>query len=325
MTTPPEITHQGLCSVDGCPFPDDEGEWHTPWCQAIKGHKCFGGATHQHWPKKGMGGHNPESKIVACLCAGMHDAVDNGVKYGNAVIVDGEGRKVYRLWEVTIEPPGKTLIERVIQPAQESDKVAGDLVPPPRYDEVYQQAVQLMDSREALPALQEASIVSITLPVFPRGVTPNLMGLQFDDLVTYEEWAAVGPELALLGDWLPWAVGDWLKHGEWAYGEKYAQAASETGLKEGRLQQYQWVSEHVQTCTRAQFSTLHWTHFRQVAHLDTEKQQEWLQRARDENLTTSELHLAIHAKELPAGPECPDAEDGLHHYLTMCSLCGHLR
>jgi hypothetical protein len=267
-----------------------------------------------------MGGHNPESKIVACLCAGMHDAVDNGTKYGNAVIMDGEGRKVYRLWEVMIEPPGKTLIERVIQAAQEPDKVAGDLALDLSKDEM----VNALPPR-TLPAIQEPNIVSVTLPVFPRGITPNLMGLEFDDLVTYDEWAAIGPKLALLGDWLPWAVGDWLKHGEWAYGEKYTHAASETGLKEERLQQYQWVSEHVQSCTRAQFSGLHWTHFRQVAHLDTEKQQEWLQRAQDKNLTTSELHLAIQTKELPTGPECPDAEDGVHHYLTMCANCGHLR
>jgi len=102
-----------LCSTPGCPAPNDAA-WHEPWCRAIKGHKCFGGATHQHWPKKGMGGHNPAARIVACLCAGMHDAVDNGFKYGNAVILDGEGREVYRLWEVTAEPPGKTLLERVL-------------------------------------------------------------------------------------------------------------------------------------------------------------------------------------------------------------------
>jgi hypothetical protein len=254
----------------------------------------------------------------------MHDAVDNGHKYGNAVIVDGEGRKVYRLWEVTTEPPGKTLIERVIGEGGRSEAMIS--APHKEPPHVALPPTSLSDhppelEQETLPA----TIVSVTLPVFPRGVTANLVGLQFDDLVTYEEWAAIGPKLALLGDWLPWAVGDWLKHGEWAYGEKYAQAASETGLKEGRLQQYQWVSEHVQNYTRVQFSTLHWTHFRQVAHLDTEKQQEWLQRAQDENLTTSELHLAIHAKELPAGPECPDAEDGLHHYLTMCANCGRLR
>jgi len=301
MTDEAEITHQGLCTVDGCPFPDDEGEWHTPWCQAIKGHRCFGEATHQHWPKKGMGGHNPESKIVACLCAGMHDAVDNGVKYGNAVIVDGEGRKVYRLWEVTIEPPGKTLIERVIGEGggvEAAMAVAGV------------KAVATVDT-QANP--RKPSIVSVTLPVFPRGVTPNLMGLQFDDLVTYEEWAAIGPKLALLGDWLPWAVGDWLKHGQWAYGEKYSQAASDTGLKEERLMQYQWVAENVETNTRVMFSALHWTHFREVAALPGPQQAEWLQRAQDEGLTTRQLHdcVTVH-RDPPSGCQ--------HEW--VCKLCG---
>lgn len=105
-----------VCSTPGCPaaYEPEYSEWHRCWAQGIRGHRCFGGLTHCHLPKKGMGGHNSASKIVACLCAGMHDAVDNGFKYGNAVILDSEGREVYRLWEVTIEPPGKTLIERVI-------------------------------------------------------------------------------------------------------------------------------------------------------------------------------------------------------------------
>jgi len=143
------LEHEPICRTPGCPWPSDP-DMHIPWCQAIKGHRCFGGPTHQHWPKKGMGGHNPDSKIVACLCAGMHDAVDNGVKYGNAVIVDGEGRKVYRLWEVTIEPPGKTLIERVIEPAQEPNKVAGDLALDLSKDEM----VNALPPR-TLPAIQE--------------------------------------------------------------------------------------------------------------------------------------------------------------------------
>ena len=63
------------------------------------------------------GGRRKESRIVAILCAGLHDSVDNGTKYGNAVITDGEGREVYRLWAK--DSPGKTLVERVIGPRQE--------------------------------------------------------------------------------------------------------------------------------------------------------------------------------------------------------------
>ena len=43
--------------------------------------ECFGPGTSQHWPKKGMGGNNPKSRIVQEICLGLHDAIDNGGKY----------------------------------------------------------------------------------------------------------------------------------------------------------------------------------------------------------------------------------------------------
>jgi hypothetical protein len=307
MTGEPKITHEGLCDSPHCPFPSDPDWHHCFVCNNPQG-------DHHHVEKRSQRPDLVDDPTnIVFLCRKHHDKIDND-RWTNKLIDFPDGSIHY----VVFDLHGKSMADRVVQ--QGRQEVAGDLALDLSKDEM----VNALPPR-TLPAIQEPNIVSVTLPVFPRGVTANLVGLQFDDLVTYEEWAAIGLKLALLGDWLPWAVGDWLKHGEWAYGEKYAQAASETGLKEGRLQQYQWVSEHVQSCTRAQFSGLHWTHFRQVAHLDTEKQQEWLQKAQDEKLTTSELHRAIQTKELPAGPECPDAEDGQHHYLTMCSACGHLR
>src|SRR3972149_1358324 len=73
------------CAHPECPAPDSM-EWHYCWAREIKGHKCFGGLTHQHFPKKGMGGNNPNSKIVASLCAGIHDQIDNGTKFENTVL-----------------------------------------------------------------------------------------------------------------------------------------------------------------------------------------------------------------------------------------------
>jgi len=93
------------CSTKGCPAPFDE-EWHRPWCRGLPEHECFGGATHQHWPKRSQGG----KEIVACLCAGMHDAVDNGSFYGNAVVALPDGTRYFRLWNIWNE----TLIERVL-------------------------------------------------------------------------------------------------------------------------------------------------------------------------------------------------------------------
>jgi len=302
----PEITHQGLCTTDGCPFPDDEGEWHTPWCQAIKGHRCFGGATHQHWPKKGMGGHNPESKIVACLCAGMHDAVDNGVKYGNAVIMDGEGRKVYRLWEVTIEPPGKTLIERVIgegdakksgltangakslpsqssvplsdhPPAQEPDKVAGDLVLSLSKDEMV----------NALPAIQEATI------------SYQERALVIEGALSWERYEELCAKLETTHKAIGFWIGDLIVKGEELFGERAYQPWTDKGYMVERLRQYAWVSSRIGVYVRK--AELSFSIHREVAALPEPQQAEWLQRAQDEGLTTRQLHDCVTVHREPSG------------------------
>ena len=101
MTEP--IVREGLCSVPRCPAPSSP-EWHVPFCQAIEGHECFGGATHQHWPKRSQGG----KENVACLCAGAHDRIDNG-DWGNAVLELIDWR-MYRIWDRNNE----TLLERII-------------------------------------------------------------------------------------------------------------------------------------------------------------------------------------------------------------------
>src|SRR3990170_2019687 len=83
------------CTVEGCPWPDDP---HIPWCGGIPDHAHTNVATHQHLPKKGMGGRNPKSRIVALLCPAMHDLVDNGTRFKNEVR-EHKGRRFYRLWD----------------------------------------------------------------------------------------------------------------------------------------------------------------------------------------------------------------------------------
>lgn len=109
------------CRTKDCPWPFDE-EIHVPWCRGIAGHVCFGGAYHQHRPKKGMGGHNPDAKIVGVICAGMSDAVDNGQmldgrRYEDQVFSDG-ARPLYRIGVKGVEggATGWALLLREIPP-----------------------------------------------------------------------------------------------------------------------------------------------------------------------------------------------------------------
>ena len=92
-------TKLNVCRVKDCPWP--ESEEHVPWCaDEFPSHRYRQG-THQHFPKKGMGGNNPRSKIVAILCWECHDRIDNGPWWGNSVESRADGRwyVAWKRWE----------------------------------------------------------------------------------------------------------------------------------------------------------------------------------------------------------------------------------
>ncbi|KKN15859.1 hypothetical protein LCGC14_0981520, partial [marine sediment metagenome] len=101
------------CRTKGCPFtPDEHDEWMALCRKAPEHGHRDDQLSHQHHPKKGMGGHNSKSKIVAILCWPMHDRIDNG-DWGNAVVTtieDGKQIEIYRAWDLH----NKTIIEQII-------------------------------------------------------------------------------------------------------------------------------------------------------------------------------------------------------------------
>ena len=286
-----------LCSTPGCPAPNDAA-WHIPWCRAIKGHKCFGEPTHQHFPKRGMGGHNPQSKIVACLCAGMHDAVDNGFKYGNAVTLDGEGRGVYRLWEVTIEPPGKTLIERVI------GKCQGEPVEP--RPELVEGQETAQDARETAPADLALAPTNLAIPSQPA-IRYERRALVIEGPLSWERYEELCATLETMEEAVGFWIGDAIIRGEQEFGERAYQPWTAKGYKAERLRQYAWVAQQFPPVTRVSLS---WTHHRIAAALP--EPQALLERAVAEDLSTREL------REIVQGAK---PEEGCHHS-WRCELCG---
>lgn len=96
------------CATKDCPWRDDWDFHQIPWCQGLEG-EHFKVVTHQHFPKKGMGGNNPKSRIVALLCWDCHDRIDNR-DWGNAV-KEINGKRVYMIWD---HLHGEILYERDI-------------------------------------------------------------------------------------------------------------------------------------------------------------------------------------------------------------------
>ena len=125
--------------------------------------------------------------------------------------------------------------------------------------------------------------------VLPGSVSETALDLQAG--LSFEEWEQVGGVLGRIGRAHQWWVGDWLNYGERAYGEKYAQAMDATGLDYSAVANYAWVAKAVEPSTRVE--TLSWSHHREVAHLETVEQADWLSRAEAQGWSRNELREAV--------------------------------
>ncbi|KKL10406.1 hypothetical protein LCGC14_2556120, partial [marine sediment metagenome] len=108
------VTRHSLvkCRTRDCPFtPDQHDEWMDLCSRAPEHGHRHDQLTHQHHPKKGMGGNNPLAKIVAVLCWPFHDRVDNGDWSNDVKDMPGRGR-VYFAQDLH----GNTLIEKEVMP-----------------------------------------------------------------------------------------------------------------------------------------------------------------------------------------------------------------
>jgi len=88
-------------------------------------------------------------------------------------------------------------------------------------------------------------------------------GLVVKGKPSFDAWEECGSYLQRIEGAIQFWIGDWLNFGQHAYGEKYAQAVSETQAETWR--HYAWVSDNVDACIR--IHNLSWSHHLQVAKL----------------------------------------------------------
>lgn len=131
--------------------------------------------------------------------------------------------------------------------------------------------------------------------------------------LSFAEWEEVGHTLQHIGRAWQWWVGDWLNYGEAKYGETYAQAIDITGLGYDAVANAAWVAAAINSSTRVE--TLSWTHHRLVAHLDSERQRFWLERAQREGLSSRELQAEIQASRITDTSAPPPLPVGKHHVI----------
>lgn len=136
-------------------------------------------------------------------------------------------------------------------------------------------------------------------------------GLRLPGKLTFEEWLAVGEQLQIAHRSILWWIGDFLAYGERRFGEDYAQAVADLGHSTETIRVAKWVSERVEPERRR--AALSWSHHREVASLDPEKQARLLDAAEVDGWSSRRLHEEVQggkrpeiASEQPAG-EAQDA------------------
>jgi hypothetical protein len=140
---------------------------------------------------------------------------------------------------------------------------------------------------------------------------------QADPAMSYDEWVDQGRRLGVMGRACQWWIGDWINHGERAYGERYTQAVEETGLDTQTLMNCAWVAASVAPSLRVE--RLSWSHHREVAALDDDAKQRWLAVAEEEELPVAKLAARIKADQ-PTAPTPTDATEVLPAWRTTITL-----
>jgi N6-adenosine-specific RNA methylase IME4 len=133
----------------------------------------------------------------------------------------------------------------------------------------------------------------------------NKTNLTFKRDVSKDEWMSVFQALKQVEGCVQFWIGDCLAYRQQKWG-MYDDIAEETGMEVRTLREYKMVAENIKSGARA--PELSYTHHREVASLPPEKQELFLNKAVEENLSVRELREEIRRDkveksfaELPSG------------------------
>ena len=120
----------------------------------------------------------------------------------------------------------------------------------------------------------------------------------------------------MIGRGAGWWIGDWLRYGNEAFGERYVRAARITGYGVQTLMNMVYVASRFESERRRE--KLSWSHHAEVAALEPADQVRWLKRAEAERFSVRCLreemrqeHRMLAAQSKPPGPRrdelvCPE-------------------
>ncbi|WP_243866222.1 LmbU family transcriptional regulator [Actinophytocola oryzae] len=122
------------------------------------------------------------------------------------------------------------------------------------------------------------------------------LGLHIPPSLTYNGWERAGVQLSRILDSSAWCLGDWLVCGQQHYADRYVRAVDAAGLDYQTLRNYAWVARRFQLERRRE--QLSFQHHAEVASLDTEEQDRWLDRAEKGRWSRNELRRWLRGARL---------------------------
>jgi hypothetical protein len=113
-------------------------------------------------------------------------------------------------------------------------------------------------------------VIEIDQPCIPKRLTQT--GLLLPANLPFEKWQSVLERLQGMEFSVMWWLGDCLRYGERAYGEKYAQALDATDYAYQTIADAKWVAGRFEISRRRE--NLTWSHHREVAGIQDDAEQD---------------------------------------------------
>ena len=151
-----------------------------------------------------------------------------------------------------------------------------------------------------------------------RAASTRPLCWQVEGELEIEEWADHGRRLGMIGRGAGWWIGDWLAYGNERFGERYSRASRLTGYDVQTLMNMVYVASCVDASRRRE--NLSFSHHAEVAALDPDEQDRWLDHAVRERLSVRCLRAEIRRERRAS--ERSQAAEADKRIAFVCPDCG---
>jgi hypothetical protein len=180
-----------------------------------------------------------------------------------------------------------------------------------------------------------------TLPMPPQAVTPMTsdetqrrdaaprspslaVAWVPDQDLEHPEWVAVGRQFGVMSRVSNWLVGDWIEYGTAKWGEKYVEASRITGYDVKSLRNIAYVARQVDLSRRR--DKLRWSHHAEVAGLEPQEQDIWLDRCLADRFSVADLRIELRSSQrttkTATDDDCEPNQPGEQDPSIVCPHCG---